>query len=289
MVRVLTLNLWGYANPYDYTVRRGITRGAAPDSPAATRVAPAGSSWPIRRALIADLLRAERPDVAGLQEVASDPAVDGGRNAAAQLTGPLGWHLLYAEGDGPPLPDGRVDGLAVISPHPLREIARLPLPDADGRETYLCLAAEATTPEGPLAFLTTHLALAGSVTHERAARDESVRRILAFCRSLPPTTPVVLTGDLNSVPALRPVRCLTGEVEIGGERGAFRDAGTAITGAAIATMPSHGPVVAIDYVLALNADVTDCRAAGTPDAAGYYPSDHLGLIADLHLRNADTF
>jgi endonuclease/exonuclease/phosphatase family metal-dependent hydrolase len=287
MVRVLTLNLWSYNNPYDYPAQRGITRGAVPGSPAATRSAPDGS-WPIRRALVLDLLRSEQPDVVGLQEVASHPTVEEGRNTATQLAEALGWSALYARDDGPPEADGRVNGLAIISPHPLHELACLPLPDRGGREDRLCLVAEARTSDGPLIFMTSHFALAGSVTEERAVRDESVRRILAFCRSLPCGAPVVLCGDLNTVPALRPVRCLTGAEALDGERGAFRDAGAAVAGTAIATMPSQDPVVAIDYVLVQNARVLGCRAIGAPDAEGYFPSDHLGLVADLDLSGRVT-
>jgi endonuclease/exonuclease/phosphatase family metal-dependent hydrolase len=287
MVRVLTLNLWSYNNPHDYTVRRGITRGAVPGSPAATRPA-ADRSWPIRRELVVNLLREAHPDVVGLQEVASHPTVEDGRNAAAQLSDALGWSLLHVSDDGPAEADGRVNGLAIISPHPLSELARLPLPDRGGREDRRCLVAEVRTIEGPLIVMTTHFALAGSVTEERAVRDESVRRILAFCRSLPRGVPLVLCGDLNSVPSLRPIRCLTGAETIGGERGAFRDAGSVAAGTAIATMPSQEPVVAIDYVLVQNAGIVDCRAAGAPDAEGYFPSDHLGLIADLDLSGCAT-
>lgn len=281
MVRVLTLNLWSYNNPHDYTVRRGITRGAVPGSPAAIRPAPGGASWPIRRGLVVDLLRRERPDVAGLQEVAAHPAVAGGRNAAEQIAGELGWNVLYAPDDGPAEPDDQTAGLALISPLPLRSIAHLPLPEGTGEETRRCLAAEVTTRDGPLVFLTTHFALDRGVTGENPNRDESARRILAFCRTLPTGGPVVLTGDLNAVPHLRPLRCLRGELAIGGERGAFQDAGARATGSPILTMPAQEPVVAIDYILVRGAAVRDCRPAGTPDADGYYPSDHLGLVADL--------
>jgi hypothetical protein len=50
MVRVLTLNLWGYNNPHDYTIRRNTTRGAIPGSAAATQPAPGGRSWPLHEA-----------------------------------------------------------------------------------------------------------------------------------------------------------------------------------------------------------------------------------------------
>jgi endonuclease/exonuclease/phosphatase family metal-dependent hydrolase len=222
MTRVLTLNLWSYNNPHDYTVRRHTTRGAVPGSPAANQPAPGGSSWPIRRALVLKLLSDERPDAVGLQEVSTHPHIAAGRTAAHQLGDALGWQVLYAEGDGPPLANGVRNGLAILSPHPLRELACIPLPDRDQREAYLCLVGEMLALAGPYAFLTTHFALADDMTDDRTHQEECVCRILAFSRSLPPALPIVLTGDLNADPGQRPVRCLVGEETIAGERGSFR-------------------------------------------------------------------
>jgi endonuclease/exonuclease/phosphatase family metal-dependent hydrolase len=281
MMRVLTLNLWSYNNPHDYTVRRHTTRGAVPGSPAATQPAPGGTSWPIRRDLVLKLLREEQPDAVGLQEVSTHPEIAAGQTAAHQLGDALGWQVLYAEGDGPPLASGVRNGLAILSPHPLRELARIPLPDRDQREAYLCLVGEVRAPAGSLAFLTTHFALADDMTNDRTHQEESVRRILAGCRALPPAMPIVLTGDLNAEPGQRPVRCLVGEETIAGARGGFRDAAIVATGAPIATMPSHAPTVMLDYVFVRGGTVRDCRAVGGPDSEGYYPSDHLGLIADF--------
>ncbi|MGI8551995.1 MAG: endonuclease/exonuclease/phosphatase family protein [Dehalococcoidia bacterium] len=289
MVRILTLNLWGYNNPYDYTVRRGITRGAVAGSLAATHEAPGGSSWPLRCDRILDLLRSEQPDVAGFQEVASSPWIADGRNAAEQLASALGWNMLYADGDGPPGPGDLRNGLALLSPHPLRELARLPLPDSQGRDTHLCLCGELMLQFGRVVVLTTHFALGNDTDEESAHQDESVRRILAFGRSLPPATPVVLTGDLNAPPNSRAVRCLRGQAQIAGERGTFVNASILASGASIATMPSHDPTVPLDYVFVANAHVSGCRPVGAPNMDGYYPSDHLGLVADLQLQSEAAF
>jgi endonuclease/exonuclease/phosphatase family metal-dependent hydrolase len=262
-------------------VRRNTIRGAVPGSPAATRPAPGGQSWPIRRGLILEILRGEWPDVAGLQEVRAHPRVEAGLSAVHQLARPLGWNVLFAEGDGPSAPDEGVRGLAIVSPHPLRELARIPLPDAEGRDTYLCLACEVSTPAGPLTFLTTHFALAAPVSEDRAHQEESVRRNLAFCRTLPPGMPLVLTGDLNVTPELRPIRALLEEQGGGVAPGGFQDASVRATGGALATMPSHAPLEQLDYIFVAHADVEVCRTVGLPTPDGYFPSDHLGLVADL--------
>lgn len=281
MARVLTLNLWSYNSPYDYTTRRSTTRGAAPGSIAATQPAPGGHSWPIRRGLILNLLQNEHPDIAGLQEVSRHERVEEGVSTAHQLGHALGWHVLFADGDGPPQASGVRNGLAILSPHPLRELGRITLPDGLGSESYLCLAGEVHTIDGPIIFLTTHLSLAVGEAEMRTHQEGSVRRMLAFCRTLPPEAPVVICGDLNAEPGHGAIRMLLGEGEIDEQPNRFRDAAMLATGAPLPTMPSHAPTAPLDYIFVRNAVVHACRTAGTANAEGYFPSDHLGLVADI--------
>jgi hypothetical protein len=81
-----------------------------------------------------------------------------------------------------------------------------------------------------LAFLTTHFALAASVSEDRAHQEESVRRILAFCRTLPPGMPLVLTGDMDATPELRPIDALLEEQDGPTEHYGFQNASMRATG-----------------------------------------------------------
>jgi endonuclease/exonuclease/phosphatase family metal-dependent hydrolase len=276
-MRVLTLNIWGYNSPYDYTLHRQATRGAIPGSRAAETQA---ASWPIRRGLIVDLLGMEQPDVAALQEVAVDPAVEGGRSSAEQIADRLGWNALVAscvEGEGE-----SHNAVALLSPHSIRERTRILLPDGRGRDSYLCLAADVEGPQGEIVALSAHFALA--VDSDRTHHVESARRILAFCRELRPGLPVVLMGDLNAQPFEEPIQLLLGEGKSFDTRATFRDAAALTNGRALPTMPSHAPAARLDYILIRNLDAIVCRTAGAPNAEGYYPSDHLALIAELQAR-----
>jgi endonuclease/exonuclease/phosphatase family metal-dependent hydrolase len=279
-MRVLTLNIWGYNNPYDYTLHRQATRGAIPGSRAAeTQTA----SWPIRRGLIVNLIGMAQPDVAALQEVAVDPAVEGGRSSAEQIADRLVWNVLVAscvEGEGESL-----NAVALLSPHPIRERTRILLPDGRGRDSYLCLAADVEGPQGEIVALTAHFALAAD--GDRAHQIESARRILAFCQALPSRLRVVLMADLNAQPFEEPVQLLLREGEaFDGEP--LRDAALFINGKTLPTMPSHAPAATLDYVLIRNLDAIACRTAAAPNAEGYYPSDHLALIAELQASKASN-
>jgi endonuclease/exonuclease/phosphatase family metal-dependent hydrolase len=269
-MRAVTLNLWGYNDPYDYTLNRNITRGAVPGSEAAK--APA-ASWLIRRQLVADLLAEIQPDLVGLQEVALNPAVEEGVDSASQLAGLLGWNVLVAPGHGQ---EGTShNGLALISPHTIRPLAEIALPDGRGQDTYRCLACEVTKSEGAFVCLVAHFALAEETT--RAHQVESARRILDFCKTLPAGHPVVLLGDLNAEPHREPIQVLIGQDARSGARSVFRNA----SNSDLATMPSHDPSVTLDYILVRNLRPKVAWTAGSPNADGYFPSDHLALVADL--------
>jgi endonuclease/exonuclease/phosphatase family metal-dependent hydrolase len=266
---VLTLNIWGFGQPYDYAIRRGITRGAVPGSAATKRPATAEAVWVRREALIVSLIRAIGPDVVGLQEVGRSPDLLGGVNAADRVAAALGWERVSSLA----VVDKVVEeerGLAILSPRTLE-----PLGDVLRDGEYGALAARVGVADGgSLVFVTAHLPLdrGPQVSSERRAACTS--QVLAWCEAVPKETPLVVAGDLNSAPG-------TGTVEAFLEAG-FSDAGTESTGQPIRTMPSHDPVVPLDYILVRGARVLGCRAVGgDPDAEGHFPSDHLGLAADL--------
>jgi endonuclease/exonuclease/phosphatase family metal-dependent hydrolase len=119
------------------------------------------------------------------------------------------------------------------------------------------------------------------------ARLRQVRAILAFRDALPAADATILLGDLNGVPE----EPALAELFHHGFRSATREAGLGDIG----TFPSgliaptiyRGPKTSIDYILVSGAArVADARVdfdRPAPDDPGLYPSDHLGLVADLEL------
>jgi endonuclease/exonuclease/phosphatase family metal-dependent hydrolase len=88
-------------------------------------------------------------------------------------------------------------------------------------------------------------------------------------------------GDFNAPPDSETLAFMVGL----GWRDAWAAAHPADPGP---TMPSHGPVARIDYVLLPpGADVLAAtRFADQPDPDGFYPSDHLGLATNVRLSPA---
>lgn len=169
-------------------------------------------SWQRRRDAILQVLREERPDVLGLQEVWASPD----ENLAGWLAEELGMEWAWSRS---PVQDNwhrrnggdtTVDvGVAVLSRHPLRETAerRLPAGDApDDGKTALYALVDA--PGGPLPFFTTHL---NSGVAQSAVRCAQVRELAAFvAERANGDHPPVVTGDFNAEPDFDEIRLICG-------------------------------------------------------------------------------
>jgi endonuclease/exonuclease/phosphatase family metal-dependent hydrolase len=221
--------------------------------------------WDARLPVLADGLAATGADVFGLQEVCAEP---GGRDALEELLA-----ALAARGVDVAVPvrttthlawDTYQEGLAIVSRHPVAEVAIAALPA--GALPRKVLAARIDAPGGPVVVATTHLDhQSGEVRAAQAAAAAAVAGGLAG------EAPQILVGDLNEAPG-------------GGVDDALAGAGLADVWATLrpddagATFPSSAPEVRIDYVWTAGlqaraiAPILDARA-----------SDHLGLSATLHL------
>ncbi len=121
------------------------------------------------------------------------------------------------------------------------------------------------------------------------ARLRQTRSILAFLDGLPVTDATVLGGDLNGLPDEPSLASLFGA----GFRSATREAGLGDLGTfgsgLVATTIYRGPSFCIDYLLVRGpVRVVAAGLAFHEPAAedpGLYPSDHLGLMADLEISS----
>lgn len=106
----------------------------------------------------------------------------------------------------------------------------------------------------------------------------AARALMGYLESLPDRR-LVVVGDLNTVSSETPELTILEE----GTR-PLVDAWAALRPRSAGyTMPSHDPVVRLDYVFLsqdlVPADVT--LIGHVPDHDGFYPSDHLGVIATV--------
>ena len=122
------------------------------------------------------------------------------------------------------------------------------------------------------------------------ARLRQARTIVAFLEALPATDATVLGGDLNGLPDEPSLAYLFDA----GFRSATREAGIGDPGTfgsgLVAPTVYRGPRFCIDYILVRgSARVSTAAIAFDQPAAddpGLYPSDHLGLVADLEISSA---
>lgn len=260
--------------------------------------------WEQRQSAIAETIGMVQPDILGLQETfGGDPS------QVEQLlddpkAGFAGFHAVTTIESDPATDDAVPMGNALVSRWPITEVERQVLPMAPGHAgRRTALHALVLAPSGPVPVTVTHLAWEYD---ESATRVEQVRAIAASAaarrRRFDPSGtafPPVLVGDLNATPDSDEIRLLTGRAA-GLERGlVFIDAWPAAPnvdrGDGI-TWHRANPYLAdaawpqrrLDYVLVgwprpkPAGSVLGAHVVGDEPVNGVVPSDHYGVVVDLH-------
>jgi endonuclease/exonuclease/phosphatase family metal-dependent hydrolase len=248
--------------------------------------------WERRRFAIREVLRAERPDVVGLQEVWDD----GDANLAAWLADDLGLHWAFGAGsDQRPWRERVADptlrnGVAVLSRWPIADPTTYDLPEDPSRAA---LAVRVEAPHAAVPFVTTHLSVLPGSTR-RVVQVEWLARLVA---TLPADEhPPVLVGDLNAEPDSDEIRRLgghltapvvEGQVLIDAWRYADpRDPGHTWDRANAYVAQWMAPGGRIDYIHVVArgeppGHVRSVRRAATGPVDGVWASDHAAVVAEL--------
>jgi endonuclease/exonuclease/phosphatase family metal-dependent hydrolase len=246
---------------------------------------PQGDRWKERRPLVEAQLRALAPGVIGLQEVNRSIGQD---HALAAAAGPELDYRVYRASetirdryprhwDGIVLLVRRTAGeptfheIRRMTHHRIVQAIGLRLP---GGASLTVANTHLHHPDGPPGYV---------------ARLRQARTILDFLDGLPPTDATVLGGDLNGMPDEPSLASLFDA----GFRSATREAGVGDPGTfgsgLVAPTIYRGPSFCIDYLLVRgSARVASAGLAfdqPAEDDPGLYPSDHLGLVADLEISS----
>jgi endonuclease/exonuclease/phosphatase family metal-dependent hydrolase len=245
-MRVMTLNIWNYEPPWEQR-RQGIVR------------------------LITDA----QADVVALQECRHDFRFARGTGQAEQIAERTGY-LVTAARAQVYVPFPRLDeGLAILTREGPAAVDVCPLtlhPHRRRDENHrICLAVTLTIGGVRLHVADTHFSL------DPVARLSNARETAAFLARVAGTEPCVLMGDLNAEPDSPEMKYLTGGA-------GFNDIWTLASGDAPGyTYASYRPVRRIDYILGRNLPAGEIGGylVGASRIAGSYPSDHLGIVADL--------
>ncbi|PRY18552.1 endonuclease/exonuclease/phosphatase family protein [Kineococcus rhizosphaerae] len=264
--------------------------------------------WRARREALLAVLRAEDPDVVGLQEVWADAD----ENLAHWLGAELGMHVAWSpspaperwrrrllfNGEDPAVANSVEFGNAVLSRWPFLSEEAVDLPGGgweDEGRTALQVLVDA--PRRPLPFTTTHL---NSSPAESAVRVAQVRELVPFVaagRVRDERYPPVLTGDFNAVAESDELRLCHGYLTPGPVPGFVlvdswrfadpRDPGFTWDRANPFVARVHQPSARIDHVLVGLApfsgvgSVRDVRLAATAPVDGVWASDHAAVVVDL--------
>lgn len=224
---------------------------------------------------IADVIRAQQPDIVGLQEVdvhfsARSDFVDLASTLARSLGMEMRFAHIYELAPGTAGAPPREYGVALLSSHPITAfhnhiIPRLSTvedePDPKPRPGFL----EATVQVGNVAVrvFNTHLDYRGDPRVRRMQVAETLRIIGAA------STPTILMGDLNAERDAEELQPLLQRL---------RDAWTSQATAGL-SFPADSPVKRIDYVLHSEHFTVGSAYVVESDA-----SDHRAVVADLRLR-----
>ncbi|MDH3213299.1 MAG: endonuclease/exonuclease/phosphatase family protein [Myxococcales bacterium] len=263
---VLTLNLWHDAGPYAQRVE-----------------------------LIREWIDRLDPDLIGFQEVLRGPDGD----QAADLLAGRGYHVDFVcaspfwrqEEEG----RRREFGNAVASRWPIADRESIRLPDRGDGEMRAAIAVTVDAPFGPVGFTCTHL---NWKFHHGATREEQVVAVsdLALRRRPRDGFAPILVGDFNAEPESAEIRYLTGLQSRGGRSVCFLDAwrvaGDGGPGHTWSNRNAYArverePDRRIDYVFvglpqrSGPGQLLSCRVVCNDEKEGVWPTDHLGVYAEL--------
>lgn len=220
--------------------------------------------WSRRRELLLDLIRGHDPDVIGFQEIRHNWSDLPGRNQARWLAERSGYHWVYRPANlFWPLPPV-TEGLAVLSREPARVIRCWHVPRVRGAGPHRVILHVRV---GGTDFFNVHFPLT-----ETARSAES--RLLTECVS--PSRRAVILGDFNADVHQSPMQFLL-------DRG-FVDLWQALHRPEESN-PSWPEPRRIDYILgygepAWTGTISAVGVKRNPE--GIRPSDHVGILADLH-------
>ena len=217
---------------------------------------------------IADVIALLDVDVIGLQELDLNRRRSEGVDQAALIADQLGWHRFFH-------PALRVVdeqyGDAILSRHPMKLRKAQELPSVTTRvcpESRAAIWMEIETPGGAVQVINTHLGLG---RRERFMQAQ----LLAgpeWLGSVATQDPLVLMGDLNSLPASAAFQVLARQL---------RDVRTLVTPVpSLRTFPTRLPLLAVDHIL-VNERLRVNSVRVVRNAATRIASDHFPLVADL--------
>ena len=203
---------------------------------------------------IASIVKKERPDFVGLQELDCKAARSGGVDQTVELGKLTAMYATYAKAI--PLQGGSY-GVAILSKEKPLSVFRAPLPGKEPRVLLLCEFADCWVG-------TTHLSL------QEENRLKAVEIMRGAVAERAASKPVYLTGDWNAVPQSKELESVRG----------FMKLLSAAKGRTYYGFEKHDPSseFCIDYVAVDAASAATIKVKDTYVIADYESSDHCPVV-----------
>ncbi len=211
---------------------------------------------------IADVIKNEKPDLVGLQEVDRGVKRTEGKDEIAELAKMTEMHSAFAHNLDY---QGGQYGVAILSRYPITKIDHRKYENKRVAERRGMLRVELDVAGRTLNFVTTHLDY--QFDDGRLFETEQLLNFLADIKA-----PLIVVGDFNDEPAGSSYKLMLGRFEDSWTRSRAKVEGF--------SYPADKPVKRIDYIF------TTPRAIKTKRAwiVNTLASDHLPLVADVEVR-----
>lgn len=275
-LRVLTMNIWAFAEPYD-----------------------------ARQKLLREGIQQLDPDLMSFQEAGND----GQRHQVRDLLDGLGYYVLHQFDLSPERPR-RTDGVCIASRWPLEkaELLSLDLTPACKGYPYAALVARVAAPEpvGHILFVAAKPSWELNREYERELQAVALAKMVERLAD-PKGFPTVIAGDFDATPDSASIRFLTGRQSLSGTSvhylDAWEKAGDGSPGHTwtfendyarqiidrVIRQPRHAR--RIDYIFLGSphnyskfARVRDCRVVLAAPTNGVWPSDHYAVYAEFEVQ-----
>lgn len=214
---------------------------------------------------IADVINTQKPDIVALQEIDVHTNRSGVEVNEAEEIGRLtGMNAYFAKTIDY---DGGEYGVAILSKYKMESNSNFPLPtvqETNGEHRTLATATIMLPENKKILFASTHLDAQQNDTN----RVLQINKILEILQK--ETLPVIIAGDLNSVPSSRVIKRLDSHFT----RTCINDCPF--------TIPENAPVRTIDFIAYApftSFDVLEHKVINEK-----YASDHLPVIAVLRIK-----
>lgn len=216
---------------------------------------------------IIDTIKAENPDIVGLQESLPTRQVSSNVNPIHKIAQDLGYYVYSGSG-----PQFQTPGVSILSKFPIIQFNNIQFTSQNLPRTGSHVRIQVS--DQIIDFYSVHLAV-----FLEEDRIVEVDELLEFidATSFDSTTPRIIVGDFNDVPNSTVYQNMIN----GGYTDVWTESGNILNATNGFTFHSYDPIETIDFIFVSNNPIISVNEARV--ISNQYGSDHLPIVADIEL------